>query len=76
MTDDEFVRMTMRLPTWLHAELEQRAKAHRRSLHSEILMLLKRFSEAEEYVDFQRRERDADRDADDNGKPSNAAGAE
>lgn len=40
------VRMLLRLPTDLHAELVERARRQERSLHSQIVYLLRRAIEA------------------------------
>jgi len=39
--DNEAIRLTLRLPPDLHAKLESTAKAKERSLHSQIIYLLK-----------------------------------
>lgn len=46
--DNDEVKITVRLPYWLHAIYEKRAGQLRRSLNSEFVMALDRYKEAKE----------------------------
>jgi len=48
MNENEEIRLTLRIPKFLHTKLEKRRAITRRSLNQEIVILLERFIESVE----------------------------
>ena len=48
MNDNEEIKLTLRIPKFLHTKLEKRRETTRRSLNQEIVILLERFVESVE----------------------------